>query len=87
MDETDEVIDRRKEEAKLDTFWKESDELVINAPTGHKLKDIAKYEVEVSNTLAGESVFDVNVDKKVRFMWFVWMLPVGVDTWIDKEVG
>lgn len=66
LDDTDEIADQHKEEGKLDTFWKESDELVINAPTGHKLKDIAKYEVVVSNTLEEENLSNVDVDKKVK---------------------
>lgn len=66
-DDTDEIVDRLKEEGKLESFWKESDELVINAPTGHKLKDIAKYEVVVPNTLDEENLSNVDVDKKVKY--------------------
>jgi hypothetical protein len=58
-----------KDEEELVSFWKESDELVFSAPTGHKLKDIAKYEVTVTNTLPlGESMADIETEKKVRYV-------------------
>jgi hypothetical protein len=64
----DEVIDESsKDEEEIVTFWRESDELVLSAPTGHKLKDIAKYEVTVSNTLPPhQSLDDVEAEKKVH---------------------
>ncbi|XP_028409597.1 sperm-associated antigen 17-like isoform X2 [Dendronephthya gigantea] len=54
-----------KDEEELAKFWSESDELVLSAPTGHKLKDIAKYEVTVSNTLpVDQSLDQVEAEKK-----------------------
>jgi hypothetical protein len=66
----EEVADESaKDEEELVSFWKESDELVFSAPTGHKLKDIAKYEVTVTNTLPlGESMADIETEKKVRYV-------------------
>ena len=65
----DEVVDESlKDEEELALFWKESDEIVFTAPTGHKLKDIARYEVTVSNTLPlDQSLADIETEKKVQF--------------------
>ena len=39
---------------------------MFNAPTGHKLKDIAKYEVTILNTLpVDQSLADIKPEKKV----------------------
>lgn len=56
-----------KDEEELATFWRESEELVFSAPNGHKLKDIAKYEVTVKNTLPSHlDLADIETEKKVR---------------------
>ena len=61
------VVDQSsKDEEELATFWRESEELVFSAPNGHKLKDIAKYEVTVKNTLPSHlDLADIEAEKKV----------------------
>lgn len=59
-----------KDEEELAKFWSESDDLVLSAPTGHKLKDIAKYEVTVSNTLpVDQSLDQIEAESKVINMF------------------
>ena len=76
----DEVTDETaKEEKELATFWKESDELVHDVPTGHKLKDIAKYEVTITDTLpAYQTVDDIDSEKKVHYMLHFSALAFGL---------
>lgn len=55
-----------KDEEELATFWREAEELVFSARNGHKLKDIAKYEVTVKNTLPFHlHLADIEAEKKV----------------------
>ena len=65
--EDNEVVNESsKDEEELKRFWEESDQLVHNAPTGHKLKDIAKYEVTVSNKLLpSQDIDEIDEERKV----------------------
>ena len=65
-----------KDEEELATFWRESEELVFSAPNGHKLKDIAKYEVTVKNTLPSHlDLADIEAEKKVPWMNILRIKP------------
>ena len=51
---------------KLSAFWKDSDVLIQHAPTGHLLRDIAKFDVIVKEDCLPEQLLDsVEQDKKV----------------------
>ncbi|EDO30653.1 predicted protein [Nematostella vectensis] len=62
----DAAAKRKEAEKLLETFWAESDSIVLKAPSGHRLKDIAKYEVVVKDrTVPEEGLDTLDGDKRV----------------------
>ncbi|EDO27342.1 predicted protein, partial [Nematostella vectensis] len=61
----DAAAKRKEAEKLLETFWAESDSIVLKAPSGHRLKDIAKYEVVVKDrTVPEEGLNTLDGDKR-----------------------
>ena len=66
IQESEEKARRLEEESVLKTFWSESENIVMKAPSGHKLKDIARYEVRVKeNTVPEGDLQELDAEKKV----------------------
>ena len=54
-------------ESTLKSFWSESESIVMKAPSGHKLKDIARYEVFVKENIVPEgNLQELDAEKKVH---------------------
>ncbi|XP_068698646.1 sperm-associated antigen 17-like [Montipora foliosa] len=55
-------------ESTLKSFWSESESIVMKAPSGHKLKDIARYEVFVKENIVPEgNLQELDAEKKTEF--------------------
>lgn len=68
LQESEERAQKLEAEAKLSMFWSESESIVMKAPSGHKLKDIARYEVKVRESIVPEGdLQELDVEKKVCF--------------------
>ena len=66
IQESEEKARRLEEESVLKTFWSESESIVMKAPSGHKLKDIARYEVRVKENIVPEGdLQELDAEKKV----------------------
>ena len=66
LQESEEVAQRLEQEAILKAFWVESESIVLKAPSAHKLKDIAKYEVKVKDSIIPEEdLQELDAEKKV----------------------
>lgn len=64
--ESEERAKKLEAEAVLKAFWSESENIVMKAPSGHKLKDIARYEVRVKENILPEGdLQELEADKKV----------------------
>lgn len=48
---SEEVSQRLEQEALIKAFWAESQNIVKKAASGHKLKDVAKYEVRIKDSI------------------------------------
>lgn len=54
-------------ESTLNGFWSESESIVLKAPSGHKLKDIARYEVTVKESVLPEgNLEELDTERKVN---------------------
>ena len=68
LQESEERAQRLEAEAILETFWSESENIVMKAPSGHKLKDVARYEVKVKESIVPEGdLHELDAEKKVTF--------------------
>lgn len=56
-----------KAEQEIEAFFRESTNIVMQAPSGHKLKDIARYQVIVKDKTVPEraELAELDSDKKV----------------------
>ncbi|KAK2570951.1 Sperm-associated antigen 17 [Acropora cervicornis] len=55
-------------ESTLNGFWSESESIVLKAPSGHKLKDIARYEVTVKESVLPEgNLEELDTERKTEF--------------------
>lgn len=53
-------------ESTLNGFWSESEIIVLKAPSGHRLKDIARYEVTVKENILPEgNLEELDTEQKV----------------------
>ena len=53
-------------ESTLNGFWSESEGIVMKAPSGHKLKDVARYEVTVKESILPEgNLEELDTERKV----------------------
>jgi hypothetical protein len=69
MKEQEEKERKLELERQLNNFWSESDHIVLKVQSGHKLKDIAKYEVKVRDKDVPEvSLQELEDEKKVRLL-------------------
>ncbi|PFX34574.1 Sperm-associated antigen 17 [Stylophora pistillata] len=65
---SEEVGQRLEQEALIEAFWAESQNIVVKAPSGHKLKDVAKYEVMIKDSIVPEGdLQELEAEKKVEF--------------------
>lgn len=68
LQESEERAQKLEAEAILETFWSESENIVKKAPSGHKLKDVARYEVEVKESIVPDGeLHELDAEKKVSF--------------------
>ena len=68
LQESEERAQKLEAKAVLETFWSESENIVMKAPSGHKLKDIARYEVKVKESIVPEGdLQELDAEKKVSF--------------------
>ena len=68
IQESEERAKKLEEEAILKAFWSESESIVMKALSGHKLKDVARYEVRVKeNTVPEGDLQDLDAEKKVLY--------------------
>ena len=64
--EKEEQQRKLKTEQRIEAFFRESTNIVTQAPSGHKLKDIARYEVVVGDKILPEgSLAELDTDKRV----------------------
>lgn len=70
LQESEERAQKLEEEAKLNMFWSESESIVMKAPSGHKLKDVATYEVKVKESIVPEGdLKELDTERKVSFKY------------------
>lgn len=70
LQESEERAQKLEEEAKLNMFWSESESIVMKAPSGHKLKDVATYEVKVKESIVPEGdLKELDAERKVSFKY------------------
>lgn len=68
LQESEERAQKLEAEAILETFWSESENIVKKALSGHKLKNVARYEVEVKESIVPEGeLHELDAEKKVSF--------------------
>ncbi|XP_078373230.1 sperm-associated antigen 17-like isoform X2 [Oculina patagonica] len=68
LQESEERAQKLEAEAKLNMFWCESESIVMRAPSGHKLKDVATYEVKVKESIVPESdLQELDAERKTEF--------------------
>ena len=68
LQESEERAQKLEAEALLQTFWSESENIVMKAPSGHKLKDVARYEVKVKESIIPEGdLHELDAEEKVFF--------------------
>lgn len=66
LQESEERAQKLEAEAVLKAFWSESENIVMKAPSGHKLKDVARYEVKVKESSIPEGdLHELDAEKKV----------------------
>ena len=59
-------IDHKDYQMKLTKFWEETNTLVKNAPHGHHLHNVAKFDIFVGDNSLPDVSFDVlDAEKKV----------------------
>lgn len=79
IQESEERAQKLEAESTLKAFWSESENIVMKAPSGHKLKDIARYEVTVKESVMPEGdLMELETEKKVAyfqcFLYVLWIL-------------
>ena len=66
LQDSEEEAQKREAEQQLSTFLSESENLIARVPSGHKLKDIARYEVLVRDKdVPDDNLQELEPDKKV----------------------
>ena len=86
--EEEEWQQKLKDEQELDTFLKESANIVMQAPSGHKLKDMARYQVVVRDKTVPEgSLRELDADKKVCMKQPFLRLTIKTWTDVSKSVS
>ena len=81
IQESEEKARRLEEETVLKTFWSESESIVMKAPSGHKLKDVARYEVRVKENIVPEGdLQELDAEKKVLACTVILCSPRKIHT-------
>ena len=69
LQESEERARKAEAEAKLNMFWSESESILMKAPSGHKLKDVARYEVKVKECIVpGGDLQELDAERKVLIL-------------------
>ena len=67
IQDSEERAQKLEAESLLKAFWSESESIMMKAPSGHKLKDIARYEVRVKESVVPEGdLLELDAEKKVK---------------------
>ena len=76
IQESEERAQKLEAKSTLKAFWSESENIVMKAPSGHRLKDIARCEVTVKESMMPEGdLVELETEKKVSyFHCFLYVL-------------
>ena len=88
IQESEERAQKLEAESILKAFWSESENIVMKAPSGHKLKDIARYEVTVKESVVPEGdLTELETEKKVAyFQCFSYMFNMNIKDLLPRVV-
>lgn len=88
IQESEERAQKLEVESTLKAFWSESENIVMKAPSGHKLKDIARYEVTVKESVVPEGdLMELETEKKVAyFQCFSYMFNMNIKDLLPRVV-